>query len=148
MRLNYRKLSKLLDTPEDFRHLVKISDECCAIYTVPFTSNPLAIAMLSNVLMDTGTAVVLADIKEVEKASKFRHEVCVCDLKPSEDVGKSASSSQSCSSVITSPSSTDAPGIETAVDVPMTVCRKSSLKLAILRTIPHPVPPEILQACR
>ncbi|KAL9952957.1 hypothetical protein ACROYT_G040290 [Oculina patagonica] len=69
------------------------------IYTVPFTSNPLAIAMLSNVLMDIGAAV-----------------------------------------------STDAPGIETAVDVPMSVCRKSSLKLAMLRTIPHPVPPEILQA--
>lgn len=49
--------------------------------------------------------------------------ILLCILKPNEVDTKSASSSPSTSSVIPSSLSTDAPGIETDADVPMSVCR-------------------------
>jgi len=140
------KLWQHLDPPEDFRHLVKVSEHCFAIFTEPSTSYPTGFC---HVEMDGNGKLQCynkncnrksGSSKQIKTKSICLHlHVLLCVLKLPEQHQESSCSSVSSTAIDTSPDATD---------FGLSLSRTSSIKLNLTKTIPYPVPKIILNACR
>jgi len=144
-----KKLWQHLNPPEDFRHMVKISEHCFAIFTEPSTSNPTGFC---HVEMDGNGKLQCSNkncnrksgsSKQIKSKSICVHlHVLLCILKLPEQQQESFST---CSSALATAIDTPTPD---ATDSGLSVSRTSSIKLKLTKTIPYPVPKVILNACR
>ena len=151
------QLTKHLNPLEDFRHIVQVSDDCYAVYTGPSTSNPTGYCHCerqpegywsccgSTCNRKTGAS------KQLKTRALCMHlHILYCVIKdnigiettpPNPELSSpnpDLSSPQYCSNSLDPEKS----------DLSMSVSRRSSLTLALKRSIPYPVPSHILQACR
>ena len=140
------KLLQHLDPPEDFRHMVKVSEHSFAIFTEPSPSNPTGFC---HVEMDGNGKLhccnkncnrKLGSGKQMKTKSICVHlHILLCILKIPEQQQEASCSSASSTAVDTVPDATD---------FGLSVSRTSSIKLSMTKTIPYPVPKVILNACR
>lgn len=72
-----KKLWQHLNPPEDFRHMVKISEHCLAIFTEPSTSNP-GFVMLKWMEMENCNALTRIATENLVVASKSSLRVFAC----------------------------------------------------------------------
>ena len=138
------KLWQHLDPPEDFRHMVKVSEHSFAIFTEPSTSNPTGFC---HVEMDGSGKLQCCNKncnrksgsgKQIKTKSICLHlHVLLCILKLPEQQQQASSASSTATD--TAPDATD---------FGLSVSRTSSIKLSMTKTIPYPVPKVILNACR
>ncbi|KAJ7339476.1 high mobility group [Desmophyllum pertusum] len=147
-----------INPPQDFRHVVQISEHCYAVFTVPSTVNPTGYChihrqqaghwLCSNQTCNKKTG----NSKQIKSKKICLHQhVLFCILKLSlPDIPKGVqvpSTSSSSSDVATTVQSSFLnPEHSSTSSATPSVSRMSTIQLNLRRSIPYPVPQEFFRA--
>ena len=146
-----RMLIEAIQPPDDFRHVVEISQSCYAVYhgASQGPSNPTGYCHVQKRdglfhCMNKSCSKKSGNSRQLKMRTICPHlRILFCVLKLSSDSGPVNTVSPS-----TSGESSSATSTTVTAEQEVSVSRGSTIKLNMRRVIPYPVPQEMLSACQ